>query len=207
MLASLICFGSKQVDSYGKNTYELLGVSLTMREVSERHYRMSFRRAEIDEYYKSQWINYGGSIKTAIDSQDEFDVNQKDVTLNALAASINGRKGNRKVTLAFYKPTKGTIVHMSVPSLLNCFILPRYSGECCYLDILFIWRSNECVLGLPLSLESSIRWIDEIFLPELRTKTSLKVLLGNYTYYGVNMHCYDNVIMDQLIGNIIESAD
>ena len=90
-----------------------------------------------------------------------------------------------------------------MPSLLNCFLLPRYDNSECYLDAIFIWRTNECVLGLPMSLEASIRWVVETLLP----KVEVPVKLGDYIYFGANMHCSDNFIMRQMIINIIQSKN
>lgn len=201
MLASLICFGDKQVDSTGKNILDLRGFCLTVKDVGQNGYHLFYRRADIDEYYERQWRDSNGVIKKVADTTDVFNINQIELITEKLAYTVNHRLGNRKLTIVFYNPSDDSIAEFKTPSLLNCFLNPRYQGGECFLDVIFVWRTNECLLGLPMSLEASIRWIHEKIIPKLGGN----VKLGNYTYFGASMHCADNFIMRQMIANIIEN--
>ena len=203
MLASLICFGKQQIDSAGKEVLDIRGFSLIISNIKDNGYSLSYRRSEIDEYYKAQWQNEQGVIKKIADSTEIFNVNQINIIKDELESTIRKSLGNRKLAISFYKPDEESISKFKMPSLLNCFLLPRYDNSECYLDAIFIWRTNECVLGLPMSLEASIRWVVETLLP----KVEVPVKLGDYIYFGANMHCSDNFIMRQMIINIIQSKN
>lgn len=200
MLAALICFGNKQVDSAGTDILDLRGFSLVVKGVSQDGFRLSYRRADIDEYYENQWDAPDGVIKKIADTTNIFSVNQVETIIEKLKGTINKHIGCRKLTISFYNPTNDSISNFTTPSLLNCFLIPRYEEEQCFLDVIFVWRTNECVLGLPMSLEASIRWIVERILSEFDGR----IKIGNYTYFGLSMHCANNFIMRQMIMNIIQ---
>lgn len=207
MLAALICFGNKQVDSAGKDILDMRGFSLTITGVEKEGYKLSYRRSDIDEYYETQWKDDRGQIKQIADTTDIFSVNQIELVIEKLIEIINQKEkvGNRKLMVIFYDPNNKSIEKFTMPSLLCCFLFPRYEGENreeCFLDVIFIWRTNECVLGLPLSLEASIRWIAE----KIHSKLKDKIKVGNYTYFGGSMHCSNNFIMQKMINDIIEDA-
>lgn len=203
MLASLVCFGKKNIDSAGKDILDLHGFGLTVKNVTRESYHLSYRRSEIDEYYIMQWQDDAGVIKAIADTTEEFSVNQTELIIKELADTIERRRGNRKLTIVFYKPDQHSISGLKTPSLLTCFLMPRYVEDLCVLDVIFVWRTNECVLGLPMSLEAGIRWIDEKIISIFNGR----VQLGDYTYFGGSMHCSDNFIMKQMIANIIQSEE
>lgn len=198
MLASLICYGNKQIDSAGKDILDIRGFALAINDIYKKGYTLSYRRADIDQYYEKQWKDEKGIIKKVADSVEIFSINQIDLVAEKLNCTIKQRRGNRKLAISFYNPDDDLISKLKTPSLLNCFLLPRYEEDC-YLDVIFVWRTNECVLGLPMSLEASIRWIAEVLVPKLNEP----IKLGAYTYFGASMHCYNNFIMKQMIANII----
>lgn len=200
MLAALICFGNEQVDSAGTDILDIRGFGLVIKGISQNGFQLSYRRADIDEYYENQWAKRTGVIKKIADTTDIFDVNQVETIVKKLKDTINGHVGCRKLMVSFYNPTNDSISNFKSPSLLNCFLTPRYEKEQCFLDIIFVWRTNECVLGLPMSLEASIRWIVERILPEFNGR----IKIGNYTYFGISMHCANNFIVRQMIMNIIQ---
>lgn len=199
MLASLICFGNKQIDSAGKDILDLRGVTLNVKDIDQNGYHLAYRREDIEEYYEMQWIDDKGVIKKIADSTDIFSVNQIELITEELENTIKHQLGNRKLAIIFYAPNDDSISEFRTPSLLECFLMPRYQGKECLLDVIFVWRTNECVLGLPMSLESSIRWIYE----KIVSKLGDKLRIGNYTYFGVSMHCADNFIMRKMIANVI----
>lgn len=202
MLALLVCFGNRQVDSSGANILDIRGFSLVVRDIDRNGFHLSYRRADINEYYEKQWENTAGTIKEIADTVKVFNVNQVELITKKLDDTIKSKVGCRKLAINFYNPTSGSIGRFETPSLLNCFLIPRYQGEQCILDVIFVWRTNECVLGLPMSLEASIRWIHENIIPKFGGRAKI----GNYTYFGASMHCADNFIMRQMITSII-SAD
>lgn len=199
MLASLVCFGNKQVDSSGADILDIRGFSLVVRDIEKNGFHLSYRRADVDTYYENQWKSRTGIIKRIADTVEVFNVNQVELITKKLEDTINDQVGSRKLMIAFYNPSDDSIAGFETPSLLSCFLLPRYQDGLCILDVIFVWRTNECVLGLPMSLEASIRWIHERIIPQFRGK----VKIGNYTYFGASMHCADNFIMRQMITNII----
>lgn len=201
MLASLICFGNKQIDSAGKDILDMRGFCLTVRDIYQNGYDLSYRREYIDEYFETQWRDNKGVIKKIADSTDIFRVNQIELITEKLAYTVNHKLGNRKLMIAFYNPTSDSIADFKMPSLLNCFLVPRYQEEECILDVIFVWRTNECVLGLPMSLEAGVRWIYE----KIILKLGGIVKIGNYTYFGVSMHCANNFIMRQMIVDVIRN--
>lgn len=203
MLASLICFGKQQIDSAGKEVLDIRGCSLIINNIQQNGYTLSYRRSEIDEYYRTQWQDEQGVIKKIADSTEIFNVNQMNIIKDELESTIKKGLGNRKLTISFYKPDEESISKFKTPSLLNCFLFPRYENNECYIDAIFIWRTNECVLGLPMSIEASIRWVTETLLP----RVEVPIKMGDYIYFGANMHCSDNFIMHQMILNIISPEE
>lgn len=207
MLAMLTVYGEHQIDSYKKNILELKGITLTVTDIDKCGYRMSYRRNEIETYYKSQWISEEGEIYKSVHAHQDLKVNQLDTIIAGIVDAIRNEKGSRKLMFSFYSPTASTVAKFEIPSLLQCSIFVRYSKEEVYLDSIFTWRTNECVLGLPMSLESSIRWLDEIVLSEVRNRLDGKsIKLGTYKYIGNNMHCFDNNITRSMIAKIVSSG-
>lgn len=182
MLASLICYGNKQIDSAGKDILDIRGFALAINDIYKKGYTLSYRRADIDQYYEKQWKDEKGVIKKIADAVEIFNINQIDLVAEKLNCTIRQRLGNRKLAISFYNPDDDLISKLKMPSLLNCFLLPRYKEEECYLDVIFVWRTNECVLGLPMSLEASIRWIAEVLVSKLNEP----IKLGVYTYFGAS---------------------
>lgn len=204
IVAALINYGSLAKDAHDKDIYELHGVSLTIENVSDDNCNMLFRRDEIDEYYKAQWLDKSGEIHKYIDSHAAFDIKQKSLILEILIDSINKKRSTRKIAFTFYNPEIIKNDFDSVPSLFNCFFTLQFKHNKCIIDVFFVWRTNECVLGLPLSLESCIRWINEIILPEVCSKVNdVDVCIDNYTYYGINMHCFNDEIMANIIKKLL----
>lgn len=203
MLAALLCCGNKNIDSSGKEILDIHGFSLTITDVFQNGYKLFCRRKEIEEYYQTQWDDDEGEIKKIADSTDVFNCNQVERVKEKLTEDVKRKNklGNRKLMITFYAPKDEKVSKFDNPSLLNCFLLPRYVDEQCILDVIFTWRTNECVLGLPLSLETSIRWIDEKIISPLKRQNNIRI--GNYTYFGGSMHCADNFIMRQMIANVI----
>lgn len=201
MLATLICFGDRQVDSAGKDILDLRGVTLKIKDIDQNGYKLSYRRKDIEEYYVMQWIDDKGIIKTIADSTDVFSVNQVELITEELKNIIKDQRGNRKLAIIFYAPNDDLICEFKIPSLLECFLMPRYQDRECLLDVIFIWRTNECILGLPMSLEASIRWIYE----KIISKLGDIMRIGDYIYFGVNMHCANNFIMRKMISNVMEN--
>lgn len=205
MIAALLCYGNTHKDSQGKEVYELSGVGITLENINnaETKIEMLFRRNEIDEYYKSQWKGKGGEVQKYIETYIMFEVKQKAAMMEVLVSAIKKKLATRKIAFTFYSPQTLKKDINTIPSLFSCFLMPQFRENLCILDVFFVWRSNECVFGLPLSLESCIRWINEVILPEVREETKENIEIGNYTYYGINMHCYSNEIMATMIKKIL----
>ena len=204
VVTSLLLFGEEQTDSYNKKIRELKGVTISVSDIKNDKYRMSFRRDEIDSYYQSQWISENGEIYKSIHANQNLNVNQFDIIIDGIVNTISKKNGSRKLMFSFYRPTEQIIENFEMPSLLECFIYVRYGDDKVFLDSVFTWRTNECVLGLPMSLESSIRWIDEVVLPRVSSRVDVDVQLGNYQYIGINMHCFDNEITREMVARIVE---
>lgn len=207
IIASLKIYGRKTVDSYGKNIIELDGVNLRINATNDiNNLRMTFRRNEIDNYYENQWIKTSGEIENYINSYNVFSINQYEIMLRNLAECIREKRVFRKVMLTFYNPNYSLQNGKAVPSLIDCFLMPKFEQNLTKLDVFFTWRSSECVLGLPLSLECSIRWVQEVVITDVEDILQCKneVIIGEYNYYGINMHLYDNDIMDGIIIKIFK---
>jgi hypothetical protein len=206
VVAKLINSGKEKVDSCNKGILELLGLSIEIEDTDNNKLDMKFRETEIREYYSNQWVNLAGDIRSYVDNDRVFSVGQKSKIIDMLVVSVSESKNTRKASFTFYDPESSNI-----PSLFSAFLLPDIQGEYCKLHSFFVWRTNECVFGLPLSLEACIKWVKEEIVPELQLRlndiSNLKVLSGNYTYYGVNMHCYNNGIMRDMISKLLSSCD
>lgn len=209
MIAELICLGKMKNDSHGKETIELEGVSLTLGKPTSDNEIISdlhFRRNEIAEYYANQWTSHSGEIPNYIDSNYHFNVNQKEAMFDILEKSILEKKNTRKLCFSFYNPNILIKNPNSVPSLFSLFILPEFIENICYLNSYFIWRTNECVFGLPLSLEACYEWVTKVMIPELEQRLNASgksVTVGSYTYYGISMHMYNNNIMYEIVKDLL----
>ena len=116
VLASLICFGKRQRDSSGKEVLDIRGFSLIISDIQQNGYALSYRRSEIDEYYRSQWQNNRGVIKRIADSTEIVNVNQMNIIKNELESTLKRELGNRKLSISFYKPDEESISKFKIPS-------------------------------------------------------------------------------------------
>jgi GTPase SAR1 family protein len=209
MIAELICLGKMKNDSHGKETVDLGGISLTLNMPTSKNDNVNhlhFRRNEISEYFENQWVNKNGEISKYIDSNYHFNVNQKEAMFDILEKSILEKKNTRKISFTFYNPNILMRNPNGIPSLFSIFILPEFIEKTCYLNSYFVWRTNECVFGLPLSLEACYKWVAEVLILELEKRLRASdhtVTIGSYTYLGISMHMYHNNIMYEMVKKLL----
>ena len=168
---------------------------------------MSYRRSEIESYYKSQWIDEDGDVYKRIHANQALNINQLDTIIGEIVDNVNQHNSNRKLMFSFYIPTSTSIKQFEMPSLLQCFVFIRYENDDILLDSVFVWRTNECLLGLPMSLESSIRWLDEIVLSEINKRVKQMIKLGTYRYCAINLHGFDNTIARGMVAKLLGNSN
>ena len=143
----------------------------------------------LEDYYKDNFLLDTGVFGTRLNgsfnaakSINDFAV---DATVNALSNGQPTRRINLPIVPEFLEHPLG----------LSCIqILPRSENGKWLLDIIWVWRTVDALVGFPFSAYGSIRWTKD-FLARVQgvlsaTSKDISINIGELTYVALSFHMY-----------------
>ena len=204
----------KKIDKCGieaGDTKEIIGLTIQINNPIEALNKLLsdksfYRYNEIEDYYQKQWLQSNGRIFQYIDNKFGG-VNQLEMVNSLIYNSIINDQSTRKGAFTFYFPDLNKLD--KIDSLFSCFVIIRKENAMTYdLNPYFIWRSNECVFGILLSLINSIRWFNEKVYEALKKQLPQNNFkMTKYYYHGINMHIENNYLINSMINKIFNELE
>lgn len=164
---------------------------------------------ELDDYYNETFINPEGLFRKAIERNGQLDC-----MLEHVYTIINNselRFATRRAILVLSNEMTNNSDYSPL-GLVSIWLCPRYSedGKNLTIDFSFTWRTVEALVGLPMSLYSSINFADYLLQrinKHLDSITShLLLKMGKISYFAYSLHMFLDKENMNIIRGIVNEA-
>lgn len=201
----------KTVDQAERNLLELTNFIITLTNPQKNDLPNYYidDGEELDEYYKNTFMSNDGLFRKAIERDGQLTAMLEHVysTVEHQNLFFATRRAILVLSNEFESPKD-----YSPLGLVSIWLCPRFneSGEKLTVDFSFTWRTVEALVGLPISLYSSINYsyylLEQINSYVKKRQKKLSVELGKVSYFAYSLHMFLDKENMNIIRGIVNEA-
>lgn len=188
------------VDANGRNLYELMNYKIVLSKPNDDMVPDYFKdeQDDLNGYYKEVY-DQNGIFGKPIRENNQYETVTKYIAEVVKEYNFATRRSIIIIPNVFNELGVARASYNNPLGLIAIWIAPRKRGGIVNLDISFMWRTVEALIGLPYSLYGSIRFANKIIsdvLSMIRENDSTGkinqsyIQLGNITYTACSLHMY-----------------